>query len=400
MSAPFAEVFLKPRRALPFFSRHPWLYAGAIGRITRQPDVGEEVLVRSHEGAFVARGLYNPHSKIRVRLYGWDEGRPLDDAFWRERVSAAIGCRQRLFGDGPQSRACRLIFSESDGISGLTVDRYGDWLSLQWTSAALALRQAPILNSLVELTGARGVWLRTERGIKELEGLELEDGLLAGEPPPLTLQIEENGLQFAVDLKEGQKTGFYFDQRDNRIAVANLVRGGRVLDVCTYTGGFAISAAKLGDASQVVAVDSSRSALDAAQQNAQANGVADRIRWECDDAFDFVEAQVQAGERYDVVILDPPKLARTQGGLERALKAYLKLNRSALGVLNPGGLLCTCSCSGHVSREDFEQVLARAALESGRRLRILAERGQALDHPVSPHCTETAYLKCFLATAE
>lgn len=394
------EITLKPRKALPFFSHHPWVYATAIERVTGMPVVGSEVRVRSHEGQFIAFGLFNPHSKIRVRLYSWDEQQPLTAEFWQARVRAAVSGRQRLFGDAPASKACRLVFSESDGLSGLIVDRFGDWLSLQWTSAALAQRQDVILPTLQELTQAQGVWLRTERGIKELEGLELEDGLLAGAAPPRPLFIEENGLKFEVDVQAGQKTGFYFDQRDNRSAFANLVRGGRVLDVCTYTGAFALAAAVHGKAAEIVAVDSSQAALTVAERNAELNGVTGKIRWECDDAFDFLEAQVQAGERYDCIVLDPPKLARTQGGLDRALKAYVRMNRLALQLLNPNGILCTCSCSGHVSRETFEQVLSRAALEANRRVQILEQRGQAADHPVSPHCVETSYLKCSLCRVE
>lgn len=389
-------VTLKPRRALPFFSRHPWVFAGAVKAVTGSPEVGTEVLVRSHEGQFVAQGLYNPNSNIRVRLYSWKESEALDRSFWQTRVESAVRLRQKLFQDTPTSQACRVIYSESDGLSGMTVDRYDDWLVLQWTSAALARRREELLEILQQAISPRGIWLRTERGIGELEGLTLEDGLIAGEPPPRPLFIKENGLQFGVDLQEGQKTGFYFDQRENRSALTRYLHGGRVLDVCCYTGGFALTAASSGKCRHVTAIDSSQAALDMARHNAELNGLADRITFENSDAFEALEQLAADKARFDAVILDPPKLARTRGGLERALKAYIRLNRLALEVLNPDGILLTCSCSGHVSREDFQQVLARAALESGRTLQILEERGQAPDHPVSVHCLETAYLKCSL----
>jgi 23S rRNA (cytosine1962-C5)-methyltransferase len=395
-SSPAAVVTLKPRRALPFFSQHPWVFAGAIGTVSGMPDVGDPVVVRSHEGQFIAHGLFNPTSNIRTRLYSWNEDVSLTDAFWNARVLSAVNFRRKLFAGQSAENACRLIFSESDGLSGLTVDRMNDWLVVQWTSAALAQRQSVIIEQLQSLLEPKGIWLRTERGIKEQEGLDIEDGLLAGTPPPNPLEIEENGLRFAVDLRAGQKTGFYFDQRDNRTLLAKYGRGGRVLDLCCYTGAFALAAARMADCTDVVAVDSSQAALDLARRNAEENGLASRINFRCEDVFESLEAQQAAGEKYDIVVLDPPKLARSRSGIERALKAYSRLNRMAMEVLNPDGILVTCSCSGHVSRDDFEQVLARASLDAGRRVQILEERGQAEDHPVSVHCIETNYLKCFV----
>jgi len=396
MSAPSNSpvVILKPRRALPFFSQHPWVFAGAIGSVSGRPDVGTEVLVRSHEGKFIARGLFNPHSNIRVRLYRWEEDSPLDEGFWQERVRSAVKFRQKLFAGTSAETACRLIFSEADGLSGLIVDRVNDWLVVQWTSAALHHHQQAILEELQTLLVPKGIWLRTEKGIKTQEGLEVEDGLLAGEIPPTKLEIEENGMKLAVDLQAGQKTGFYYDQRENRRLLATYVRGGRVLDMFCYSGSFALAAAKLGQAREVVAVDSSNFALDLARRNAELNEVSDRIHFHCEDGFEFLAAQVEAGEKYDVVILDPPKLARSRSGLERAAKAYVRLNQLAMKALNPDGILVTCSCSGHVQREDFQQIIARASLEAGRRVQILEERGQAVDHPVSVSCLETSYLKC------
>ena len=396
MSDPIATVRLKPRRALPFFSQHPWVFTGAIGSVSGMPDVGAPVIVQSHEGEFIAHGLFNPASNIRVRLYSWDEQTPLCEELIRGRIRTAVNFRRRLFDGDSAWNACRLIFSEADGLSGLTVDRVADWLVVQWTSAALLGMQECVLDELQQLLSPRGIWLRTERGMKSREGMNLDDGLVRGEEPPTELEIVENGIRFSVDLQSGQKTGFYFDQRDNRALLKRYGRQGRLLDVCTYSGGFALAGAVLGDCREVIALDSSTAALDLAAQNATLNGVEERIQYICDDMFDGLEALVAEGERFDVVVLDPPKLARSRSGLDRALKAYTRLNLLAMQLLNPDGILITCSCSGHVLREDFEQVIAKASLEAQRSVQILEERGQAPDHPVATTCLETAYLKCFV----
>ena len=394
-----AKVILKPRKALPFFSRHPWVFAGAIHSTTDRVSAGDEVIVEDDVGRFVARGVYNPNSNIAVRLYSWDEAETLDDAFWSRRLDDAISLRRALFPDFHPEFACRLVFSEADGLSGLTVDRYGDWLLVQLTSFALAARKDVLLRLLQEKLQPRGIWLRTEKGIREAEGLELADGLLCGEPPPRPLLITENGVKFALDVAEGQKTGFFLDQRDNRRRVAEFVRGHRVLDVCCYTGGFSLNCLVNGGASEVVAVDMSESALTLARSNAELNGVADRLKTVKRDCFKALEELAAAGEKFDSVILDPPKLARNRQGVDAALRGYYSLNRSALSLLKPGGLLVTCSCSGHVSGELFVDMLAQAALHENRRLQILETRGAAADHPTSVTCLETEYLKCYLCRA-
>ena len=394
-----ATVVLKKRRALPFFSHHPWVFAGAIERIDGDPQPGDEVRVTAAGGEFIGRGLFNPESQIRVRIYGWDEARPLDAGFWAERIDQALALRERLFAGTPRRRACRLIFSEGDQLSGLTVDRYDDWLLVQWTSRALAARQEEILNHLRERLQPRGIWLRTEKGIGEAEGLPLADGLLEGEAPPRPLFLEEHGVKLGVDVVEGHKTGYYFDQRDNRVAVAAYTQGRRVLDAFCYTGGFGLAAAKHGGAAHVTFVDSSATAIDTARANAELNEIGDRCSFVRSDVVPYLEAAVAGGEQFEVIVLDPPKMARTRSGLERAAKGYVRLNRLALAALEPGGILVTCSCSGLVDREGFLDILSRAALDAGRTLQVLEVRGQASDHPVSVHCRESAYLKCVIARA-
>ena len=398
------DVILKPRRALPFFSRHPWVFAGAIDRVLVDGqrvhpdavDAGSEVTLMSSSREFVARGLYNPHSNLRVRLYSWNPERPIDADLLAQRINEAINLRRAQFGEFTRENACRLIFSESDGLSGLTVDRYGDWLLVQFTSLALYHFAETIVRQLELRLRPRGIYARTDRGIGESEKLEFTDGLLAGEEPPRPMFIEERGTRFGVDVATGQKTGFYLDQSSNRRAVAGYVTSHRVLDVFCYTGAFGITAIRNGGASSCVGIDSSTTALETARANAELNEVATQCRFEKADAKKRLHELARAGEKFDTVILDPPKMARNRAGVRRALKGYFHLNRSAVDLLPPGGLLVTCSCSGLISRIEFQQMLASVTRESNRTIRMLEDRGQAPDHPVSVNCLETGYLKCLI----
>jgi len=390
-----AKVVIKPRMALPFFSRHPWVFPKPIAKIAGDPQPGDEVELVTQDGQFIARGLFNPHSMIRVRLYSWQAEQPLDEAFWASRLADAISLRKRLYGEFTPENACRLVASEGDQLSGLTVDRYGEFLLVQITSRALAERKDLLIRELVSQVSPRGIWLRTEKGMREAEQLELADGLLWGEAPPRPFFLEENGVRFGVDVSEGQKTGFFLDQRENRLTVRNLAAGRRVLDVCCYSGGFALNAA-IGGASNVLGVDVSESALELAASNALLNGVGERTRWRKGDAFKTLEALQAEGEKFDLVVLDPPKLTRHRAGLDAALRGYFSLNRLALEVLNPGGILVTCSCSGLVTHEMFSDVLSKVAQQANRHIEILEARGPAADHPRSVHCEEGNYLKCYV----
>ncbi len=389
------RVILQPRRARPFYGRHPWVYPGAISAVEGDPADGAEVDLVSHTGNFIARGLYNAQSKIRVRLYSWSPDVPLDRDFFRDRLAAAVRLRRDILRlDGP-GRACRLVFSEGDGLSGLTVDRYDRWLVVQFTSLGLAQRRETIAELLVELTGAEGVYLRTERGIGRLEGLELQDGPLSGQTPEGPVTIDEDGLRFQVNLAEGQKTGYYLDQRDNRKAVARLAVGRRVLDAFGYSGGFGLHAAKAG-ASAVVGVDSSEPALELARANARLNGV-ENVTFVAADVFDHLAALAEAGDRFGVVVLDPPKFARSQGAVEEALRGYRRLQTLGLRLLEADGILVTCCCSGLITGDMLSDLLAQLAVEERRDVQILERRGQAADHPVAVTCPESNYLKCLIS---
>lgn len=388
------QVYLKPGRARPLFGRHPWVFSGAIARVAGEPADGEEVGIYTHEGTFIAWGLFNARSQIRVRLYSWEPEQRLDAPFWRQRLAAAIQLRHQVLGLGDPEGACRLVFSEGDGLSGLIVDRYAHWLAVQFTSLALAQRRDLIVDELVRQLAPRGIYLRTERGIGADEGLDLADAPLWGEVPEAPVTIVENGLAFEVDVRTGQKTGFYLDQRENRRAAARYATGRRALDLCCYTGAFALALAR-GGATEVLGVDVSETALEAARRNAARNGVKN-ARFEAGDAFQTLERLGAEGERFDLVVLDPPRFARSRRGLDQALRGYSALNELAVRVLAPHGILVTCSCSGRVSRDAFASVLAGVAERTGRPIQFLEQRGQAPDHPISAACPETGYLKCFI----
>ncbi|MEY3176253.1 MAG: Ribosomal large subunit methyltransferase [Planctomycetota bacterium] len=396
----FPQVVLRQRRAQPFFGRHPWVFAGAI-ELVRTGDAGrleagDPVQLVTHEGRFVAWGLFNPISRISVRLYSWQESQPLTAAYWYSLVESAVALRRRLFDLRKPTTGCRLIFSEADFLSGLTVDNYGGWLLVQFTSLALYRHREHLLAALNALFEPRGIWLRTEKGMRESEGLEVVDGLLSGPEPPQPVFIEEHGTTWGVDVQRGQKTGCYLDQRDNRLAASRYLSGAHVLDAFCFSGGFGITALKSGNAESVTGIDSSEAALTLARNNAVLNGVAERCGWIHEDVRTALDKLAAAGRLFDGVILDPPRMARSRGGLERALQGYIRLNEAGLRVLKPGGILVTCSCSGLVSRNDFAEVIAETARRSGRNIQILEHHGQPADHPVSATCPETEYLKVLI----
>ena len=392
---PVATVVLKPKRARPFYGRHPWVLESAVLRVEGSPAPGDIVDLTTHDGNFVARGLWNPDSRIRVRLYAFTAAERLDDIFWRKRIEAAVAVRKSLHLDDRAS-AARLINSEGDDLSGLIVDRFGEWLSVQFTARAMHCRQELIFDILEETLKPAGILLRSaERGLGKLEGMQITDGLVRGRQPDGPVFIHEHGMQFGVDLAEGQKTGFYLDQRDNRQAAATLASGRRVLDMFCYSGGFSIACAKAGAAS-VLAVDGSAKATALAEANAGLNGAAN-ITVETSDAFKKLDALAAAGERFGMVILDPPKFARNRNTHEEALRAYHRINRQGVDLLEPGGILVTCSCSGAVTRDDFLMMLSGVAQRSGRSISMLACHGAAPDHPVSASCLEGEYLTCVIA---
>lgn len=392
-----ARIVLLPRRAKPFYARHPWVFPGAIAEIEGEPKDGDAVEVYSHGGTFIAHGLYNSKSRIRVRLYSWEFDKPIDDAFFRQRLQAAIQFRRDVLKLTAPGLACRLVFSESDGLTGLTVDQYDQYLVVQFTSLGLVQRKDGIIQALREMVQPQGIYLRTERGIGEQEGLELQDGLLWGTLPEGPLVISEHDVKFTVNLTEGQKTGFYLDQRDNHQAVARYAAGRRVLDAFSYSGGFGLHAARAG-ASQVICVDGSEGALELGKQNAELNQLS-QVEFVRSDVFKYLEQALQQNEKFDLITLDPPKFARSHSAIETALRGYRRLLALGLQLLNPNGILVLCCCSGVITAAELEEIASQVATEAKRPLQILERHGQPADHPVALSCPETSYLKCIIFRA-
>jgi len=391
------QVTIRKRRAQPFFGRHPWVFEGAIEKLEwpgeNEPGPGAIVRVQSHQQEFIGWGLLNPNSNIRVRLYSWDESQAITDELLSDRLRAAIEVRRQVYSLTDGGTGCRLVFSETDQLSGLTIDWYDGFGLVQFTSLALYQFREALVGCLQQELQPKGIWLRTEKGMREAEGLEAVDGLVSGEEPPRPLFIQENGLQFGIDVQQGQKTGFYLDQRHTRQALARYTQGHQVLDAYCFSGGMGMSAVKNGGAVQSLGIDTSDAALNLAAANAELNEVADRCTFQRGDVRVVLKAMAEEQRQFDTVILDPPRMARTRGGLQRAFRGYVKLNLQGISVLRPGGILITCSCSGLVSRQQFHEVVAEASRQSGRHIRILESLGQPDDHGVSSVCPETEYLK-------
>jgi 23S rRNA (cytosine1962-C5)-methyltransferase len=356
--------------------------------------VGQVVDLLDHDGNWVARGVINPHSRLRVRLYGYDQQIVIDDDLWKTRLDAAIG-RRRLLNPAGSGSAERLIFSESDLLSGLIVDRYADCLGVQFTSGGLLRWRDPILEHLQKSTGARAMMVKVDAKTAKHEGIEAMEQWYGGVELNEPVRYRQNGLELSVDLRRGQKTGGYLDQRLNQEIAAAYCQGKRVLDMCCYHGGFGLVAAAAGAAS-VLGVDTSESAIETATQLAAANGL-ENVTFAQGDCFDWLGEAAKRGEKFDVVILDPPRFAGSRHQVDQAIRAYRRLNSSAVDLLPPGGILITCSCSGRVSRSDFLNMLMDVGRRRRRDLVMLENRGPAPDHPVAISCPESNYLKCVIA---
>ncbi len=374
----------------PGRERHGWVFSNEVRRTEGEPGTGETVLVLDR-GRLVGSGLYKANSLICVRLYS-DKAEELDERLLAERLAAAERYRAARL---PGETDYRLCYGESDGLPGLVIDRYGPCCVVQAYSAGFDQRLGLVASVLAERFGAVGVYEQDDFRLRDVEGVPRRSGLLAGRLPD-GLAIAEAGARFVVDVAGGQKTGFYFDQRVTRSRCRARARGRRVLDVCCYSGGFAVNAA-LGGAERVRAVDSSAPALELARANAALNGVGDRCEFVAADAFDFL---ADARPEFDLVCLDPPSFAPGARERMRGLRGFRKLNALALGALAPGGVLVTCSCSHHLSWSDLAGALAAAASDAGRDLVVLETVTQGPDHPVLLAMPETEYLRCFVLQAK
>ncbi|TDQ45150.1 class I SAM-dependent rRNA methyltransferase [Tepidicella xavieri] len=383
-------IRLKPGKDKSLRRRHPWVFDGAIAK--GGADAGETVRIDSHEGDFLAWGAYSPASRIRVRVWSFEQAQRIDAAFFRQRLSQAMAWRNAwaLPSDG-----VRLVHGESDGLPGLVVDRYADTLVAQFTSCGTERWKSVIADALLDLTGLSRLYERSDASVRALEGLPEVTGWLRGSGPT-ALTIQEHGWKLGLDVATGHKTGYYLDQRDSRRDCADWVRRlglKTVLNGFSYTGGFTV-AALAGGAEQVISIDSSGPALEQARANVALNGM-DLSR------CTFIDADVNAslrafwaeGRRFDAIVLDPPKLAPTVAHAERAARAYKDLNRLGLKLLRPGGVLFTYSCSGGIGVELFQKIVAAAALDAGVDAVIAQRQGGAADHPVALSFPEGEYLK-------
>ena len=391
-------VTLKPSKEKSLQRRHPWVYANAIDRVDGKPAQGATVLVRAHDGRFLARAAYSPHSQIRARVWSFDEAEPIDHAFFKRRVQRALAHRQTMVRN---TGAVRLIFGEADGLPGLIVDHYTaddgrGQLVCQFMAAGVEAWKEAIVDALTGVTGCPNVYERSDVSIREKEGLEQITGVLAGDEPPETLIASENGVRYHVDVRNGHKTGFYVDQRDNRALVQQFAQDRDVLNCFCYTGGFSLAALK-GGAKRVVSIDSSGEALALAQQNVSANSFdAARAEWLDADAFKTLRRLYDDGERFDLVVLDPPKFAPSREHVDRAARAYKDINLTGFRLLRPGGLLFTYSCSGAIDAELFQKIVAGAAADARVDARILKRLGAGVDHPLLTAFPEGEYLKGLL----
>ncbi|MFN8475469.1 MAG: class I SAM-dependent rRNA methyltransferase [Anaerolineae bacterium] len=391
MSGETPRVVLKPGKEKPVRNFHPWVFSGAVARVEGDAADGAVVDVVDAKRTFLARGMLNRRSQIWVRLFSWDPDDTLNVEFLRRRIARAQGYRARTVGH--EATAYRVVFSEADGVPGLIVDRYADTLTVQISTLGLAQRRDLVVEALAAELAPRGIVERVDLDMGNREGLDaVTEGVVWGEAPP-RVEVAENGLRFAVDIVAGQKTGFYLDQRDNRRLVGRLCEGARVLNGFAYTGAFAVYAAAAG-AAQIVNVDTSADALDVARQNMALNGF-DRPQDEyvVGDMFAVLRAYRERGERFDVIILDPPKFAHTAAQVERAARGYKDINLLAFQLLKPEGYLATFSCSGAVDADLFQKIVFGASADARRFAQIAARLTQAPDHPVLLSFPESAYLK-------
>jgi 23S rRNA (cytosine1962-C5)-methyltransferase len=388
------SLLLAPGRERSVERRHPWVFAGAVGRVEGAPEPGDTVAVRRRDGRFLAWAAYSPASQIVARVWTWDEDELVDDGFFASRVARAAAARADL---AERTDAVRVVFAESDGLPGVVADRYDSHVVVQLSSAGADRWRPAIAAALADLPDVTGVFERSDVDVRAREGLASRTGPLVGEVPPARVTIAERppaegpGWTFVGDLVGGHKTGFYLDQRENRRLVSELAAGRRTLDLFCYTGGFSV-AAGAGGAGPITAVDSSGPALTLAATNMERNGIRGVELVEA-DVFTYLRQLRDRAASFDLIVADPPKLARSTSQLKRATRAYKDLNLLALKLLAPGGLLVTCSCSGLVTEDLFQKVLFGAALDARRDAQIVDRLTQATDHPVLLSFPEAAYLK-------
>lgn len=374
--------------------KHPWIFSGAIEAVKGKPANGERISLLDNKGGFLAYGYYNAISRVAVRLLEWNENRLVDDSWWCEKIKTAIEARSTVLND--ETNTCRLIFSEADYLPGLIVDQYAGYLSVQILTSGIEQVKDIVLDALENLLSPKGIFERSDAGARSHEGMEASSGLLRGEMPPEFVEVLENGVKYLINISEGQKSGFYCDQRDNRRLTADFTDGKSVLDCFSYTGGFSLNALKAG-AKSVTSVDSSALAVETLKRNLEVNPF-EHANFEAiqNDVNKQLRVFREQNRQFDLIILDPPKYAPSRSALDKAARAYKDLNRHAMYLLPPGGLLVTFSCSGAVDIALMKQIIAWAALDAGRNVQFIQQFGQPADHPVRSSFPEGEYLKGLL----
>lgn len=390
----YPRLILAKGREKSLLRRHPWVFSGAVARLEGKAGSGETIDIIDAGGKWLARAAYSPASQICARVWSFDANETVDSDFFIRRLQQAQQWRDWLAKrDGLDSY--RLIAGESDGLPGITIDRFRNFLVLQLLSAGADYQRPALVAALQSLYPDCAIYERSDVAVRKKEGLPLTQGSLVGELPPALLPIEEHGMKLLVDIQQGHKTGYYLDQRDSRFATRGYVENKRVLNCFSYTGGFAVSAL-MGNCRQVVSVDTSQEALDIARQNVELNQLdLSKAEFLRDDVFKLLRKYRDSGEKFDVIIMDPPKFVENKNQLAGACRGYKDINMLACQLLNPGGILMTFSCSGLMATDLFQKIIADAALDAGRELQFIEQFRQAADHPVIASYPEGLYLKGF-----
>jgi 23S rRNA (cytosine1962-C5)-methyltransferase len=393
-----ATAVIKPQRDKSLRNRHPWVFAGSVARTIGTAGPGDTVEVVGADGTWLGRGAMSPASQIRVRIWTFAPEEPVDAAYFQRRLARALEVRRPLRDDAAQD-AWRVVHAESDGLPGVIVDRYADFLVCQFLTAGAERWKTTIVEALAGLLPCAGIYERSDTGVREKEGLPRTAGCLGGQAPPELVEIREGSLRYLVDVRNGHKTGFYLDQRDNRRRLAAYAPGAEVLNCFAYTGGFGVSAALAG-AARVTNLEISVPSLELARRNFQLNGLdGPTVAYEAADVFKQLRAYRDADRAFDTIVLDPPKFVESRAQLNRACRGYKDINLLALKLLKPGGTLLTFSCSGLMEPALFQKIVADAAVDANRHVQILQRLDQAGDHPVSLAFPEGHYLKGLVCRA-
>lgn len=390
-----ARLILSKGREKSLLRRHPWVFSGAISRVEGNAISGETVDVCDHKGQWLARAAWSPQSQIRARVWTWDAEESIDIAFFTRKLTQALKLRQWL-AKADNLDSYRLIAGESDGLPGITIDKFCDYLVVQLLSAGAEYQRPALVTALQHCFPDCSIYDRSDVAVRKKEGLPLSHGVISGEQPPELLPITEHGMKLLVNIKEGHKTGYYLDQRDSRYALRRYSQDARVLNCFSYTGGFAVSAL-LGGCKEVISVDTSDAALEVARQNVELNQLSlDNAQFIRDDVFKLLRSYRDNGEKFDVIVMDPPKFVENKNQLTGACRGYKDINMLAMQLLNPGGILLTFSCSGLMTVDLFQKIIADAALDAGKNVQFIDQLRQAADHPVITSYPEGLYLKGFV----